>query len=179
MNLHSNPLSRRRLVAIVATTIFAGALPTVGLTPAIAGAVDAAPGEVRFRSLSVDTQPLADKGLSNYAVRVAKAAGPILDSVFAGRLTPGDASAPRLVIRIDEISFNDTDGGSGFGFIGGTDSISGAGELVDAKGKVIKMQPVTTSLNSIGVGSSDIDGEVNLRTDRLITVLAEWVKREI
>jgi hypothetical protein len=169
----SSGVSRRGLLGVTVAGLALG-------LPRIAIAADSFPvGQTRFRSVSVDTRGLAESGLPNYAVRIAKMAEPIVASVFANRLAPGDAGAPRLVLKINSISL-DRDGNIGrtpFN-LEDRDWISGGGDIVDGRGKVLRSAPIETS-----AGAFDPSGDVltaeNIRTERLITILAEWVDRSI
>jgi hypothetical protein len=177
MILISNRISRRGLLRTAGAAGLAVGMP---MTAFAAAGTPLPAGETRFRSLSIDTRPLAEAGLSNYAVRIAKMAEPILASVFANRMAPGRADAPRLVLRIDSIQLS-SDGDLGIAPFSTDekDWISGAGEVVDAHGKVIRVEPVQTTSDAFRGGAGDILGVENLRTQRLITVLAEWVDRYI
>jgi hypothetical protein len=178
MILNSNATSCRRLLGLATVAGLAASL-TFGTI--VAKADTQAPGEMRFSSISVDTQGLADRGLSNYAVRVAKEAQPIVQKVFADRLAPG-TSAPRLVLKINEILLSsdaDAPGGSPFGPGSENDFISGVGEVVDGHGHVIETKPIETSATPFGGEGPDIVYLENLRTKNLISTMAEWIKREI
>ncbi len=159
----------------------AGALASLPLG-VIAALADQAPGELRFSGLSVDTSGLAERGLSNYAVRIAKEAQPILDRVFADRRASGGAGAPRLVLKIDQIQLA-SDVGAAAGFGAGPDSesdyITGAGQVVDGRGHVIATKPIDASAAPIGGPGPDILYLEKVRTERLIEVLAEWVKQAV
>jgi len=180
MSRKSPEVSRRRLLGLAGT---AGLVPL--LMPAAGKAIAAeapVPGQLRFRSVSVDTQPLADKGLSAYAGRVAKEAQPIVATVFADRLTPNRSDAPRLVVRIDLIELSsggEQSTGFGLGPAANSDWIAGAGEIIDAHGKILRTEPIHTSAPSYGGQGADVLAVEALRTRQLITLLAEWINKAI
>jgi hypothetical protein len=177
MILMSNGVSRRGLLRAFSTVGLIAGLP-VAAVAAVAGSSPV--GEARFRSVSIDTRPLADAGLSNYAVRIAKMAEPIAQSVFADRIVPGQADAPRLVLRINSIQLASEGGLTALPFDSDNkDWIDGAGEIVDAHGKVLHVEPVQTTSDAFRGGGADILTVENLRTQRLITVLAEWIDRSV
>lgn len=170
----SRPVMRR-------FAVFAAIAASLAFGSMAARADNAGPGEMRFSSVSVDTQGLADRGLPNYAVRVAREAEPILQKVFADRLASG-TSSPRLILKINKIILSsdpDGSGGSMFGTSGESDYITGVGEVVDGHGHVIESKPIETSATPLGGQGPDIVYLENLRTKNLISTLAEWVKREI
>lgn len=153
-------------------------LPASGL----AAVQTAFAGEQRFSAISVDTKPLADKGLSGYAARITKVAQPLVAEVFADRLTPNTPSAPRLVIRIDSIQLGSSERQRmpfSIGSSNDLDWISGAGVVTDAHGKVLHVEPIETSAQAFGGSTADILAIEALRTQHLITVLAQWIHQAV
>jgi len=138
------------------------------------------PGEARFTGLSVDTSPIAERGLTNYAARVAREAQPILTKVFADRLAQGHAGGLRLVLRIDSIGLSSNAGARGLNFLDSNqDSIEGAGVILDAHGKVVHIEPIYTTASAFGPRTGDTLENEDLRMQNLVTILAEWVKRAV
>ena len=174
MAIEFRDISRRGLLRVAGATGLLAGLPTLALA-------DPAPGQLRFRSVSVDTQPLADKGLPNFANRISGLAGPVVASVFANRLDTGRRDAPRLVVRIDSLTLEHEAGRSGpFFSDDAKDWISGAGEVVDTHGHVLKVEPIETSTASMfRGGGADFLSIEDVRMQRLITILAEWVDRYV
>jgi hypothetical protein len=143
-------------------------------------------GVSRFRSLHIDTQPLADKGLSNYAVRIRAMADPIARQVFAGRLDPKDPAGLKLILRIDSIQLGPATSGRvpfafGWNSFGNdsTDWIEGAGVVVQRDGHVIAEKKTSTSANGSTVIPGDVLASERLRTQHLIEVLARWVLDDV
>lgn len=141
-----------------------------------------------IRTIEVDTRPLADKGLSNYAVRVRNTVIPYTQSIFADTLSPGTAGAPKLIVRVDQVMMASYVGGSsdsGFGFnrrfasdgMSERDFIVGAGILFDAKGKVIKQVPITTSRPAADGGPWQLAESEQRRLANLCESLVYWIKR--
>ncbi len=177
MIISSQLLSRRGLLQIAGTAACLAALPAA----ALAATSEAYQPGGNLRSLSIDTQGLADRGLSNYAVRIQRLAQPIIDAVFADRRAPGNSDAPHLVVKIDEILLS-SEGDQAVGGIGTADNydwISGAGVLTDAHGKVLSVKPIQTADPAYGGGGADVLTIENIRTQRLITQFAEFIKQAI
>jgi hypothetical protein len=168
-------LSRRALLEGAGTVGLAAAMSLSGV---MAARADAPVGSVRFSGLSIDTQPLANRGLPDYAARIAREAQPVVASVFADRLAAKRTGAPRLILRIDSIVLNAMPNTGPF-MTTGFDEISGAGVIVDAHGKVLQVVPVSTSAGAFGNTSSYIVSVEDLRTMGLVRVLAEWVKQSV
>jgi hypothetical protein len=143
--------SRRAVIGAVV------ALPAAALGLAACATRPPAPAVHRFRSVTIDAGPFADKGVPAYAARVADAARAAVAKAFAGRIDPGDRSAPALTIEIAGVSIPAWAGGGGggdrkFGF--GTDSpsdwMNGALVLRSPSGAVVDRRPHLSSKSPSG-----------------------------
>lgn len=137
------------------------------------------PHQTDFASASVDTSGLADRGLPNYAARIAQETAASVRDVFADRLAAGRPGAPRVIVRVDTIELGNA-GSSQLGLLSGgaSDSISGAAVVVDASGRVLFEKPLWTSLPA-PAPAGDVLYDEDLRARKLVTTLARWVKQDV
>lgn len=175
--------SRRHIMGWAFAAGAAAVLPTQAFAARKphAEAVDAAPyvaGQSSFSSVTVDTSGMADRGLPNYAARIAKEAEPLVTKIFADRLSSGRSGA-RLIIKVDIIDLRSEEStNAGFFGTSSQDSISGAGVVVDAHGRELFRKPIDTSIPSMH-SPGDLLYVENLRAMNLVETLARWVKQDV
>ena len=150
-----------------------------------AQASDYVRGATIFSALEIDTRPLADRGLSNYAVRIRAIARPIAVQVFADRLGPSAKGGPKLVLQIRSIQLGSSENGQDFGFgrrmlsRAATDWIEGAGLVIDRSGRVLAEIPIQSHRSASDAPRGDVLALEDERTRQLIGLLAQWVKQQI
>lgn len=153
----------------------------------LAGCVEPASGTApkvtRFREVRVDTGPFAAKGVRNYAAKVADRLRIAVAEAFAGRLAPGDAAAPILVIEVSEVRLASYTGGGGHGMFDrsggeGDDTMSGALVLTSAKGAPIARRRNFASTDPASGGDWRLPDAEDRRLDALCRLYATWAARE-
>jgi hypothetical protein len=167
-------VSRRALLASLAGLSLAGCVAeTAGPAPRIA----------RFREVRVDTGPFAAKGVSNYAAKVAERLRIAVAAAFAGRLAPGEASAPILLIEVSEVRLASYVGGASHGLFdrsGGEndDTMVGTLVLLSAKGRAIDRRRHFASSDAATAGDWRLPDNEDRRLDALCRLYAAWAVRE-
>lgn len=144
---------------------------------AMAGSALAAPAQ-RVRAVRVDAAPLAAKGVSRYAARVAAAAEPAMRAQFAGLMT-ADRRAPTAVLQISSISLSSNPGRSFRMLDGEDDWISGAGLLVGPNGAVLRRVPLSISNRSVNGPPVMLLQDEDRRMHELVDKMAYWFAREL
>jgi hypothetical protein len=135
------------------------------------------PPGAHFRAIKVDVSPVAHDVGEPTAGWLAQALPGELQAVFAGRLAPGDRSAPTLVVRIDRVFF----GNSGIGLLGpagateAIDNIEGAGIVVGANGGTLGVYPLFNALNNYTGGVNYETGAAQSRVNSLAHSFAYWL----
>jgi hypothetical protein len=167
-------IDRRGLIAALAL------LPLGGC---VAETAARAPRVARFREVRVDTGPFAAKGVTNYAAKVAGRLRIAVAEAFAGRLAPGEASAPVLVTEVSEVRLASYVGGSSHGLFdrsGGEndDTMVGALVLLSAKGAAIERRRHLASIDASTSGDWRLPDNEDRRLDALCRVYAAWAARE-
>ena len=164
------PLSRRSALAIL------GAAP-LAAAPALAQA-----RAVRFRSVSVDTSPIAQRGATSYARAVSLYLTSSMRRIFAGRIDPSLRDAPTLVARVESVTLSANVGGSNGGFGptsgGNNDNLDGAGLLIGPGGGVQARYPILSVLDAEAAGpwyGPDADAH---RLEALCDHFAAWLRRK-
>ncbi len=162
-------------VAILPTQAFAARKPH-------AEVMDSAPyvaGQSTFSSVTVDTSGMAERGLTNYAARIAKETEPLVTKIFADRLSAGRSSGARLIIKVDIIDLGSSES-TNVGLFGTSsqDTISGSGVVVDAHGREVFRKPIDTSLPAMH-SPGDLLYVENLRAVNLVETLARWIKQDV
>jgi hypothetical protein len=168
------PVSRRALLASLA------GLP---LAACVAETARPAPRVPRFREVRVDTGPFAAKGVSNYAAKVGDRLRIAVAAAFAGRLAPGDAAAPMLVIEVSEVRLASYVGGASHGLFdnsGGEndDTMVGTLVLLSPKGTAIDRRRHFVSTDAATSGDWRLPDNEDRRLDALCRVYAAWAVRE-
>lgn len=144
-----------------------------------------APAIARFRAVLVDTSPFAAKGVSNYAARVADRLRVAAAEGFAGRLAPGEAGAPVLVLEVSTVRMaafagGRSHGGFGLGDFGGDadDTMAGALVVRSAKGAVIDRRRHFASADAANAGDWRLPDNEDRRLDALCRLYVAWAVRE-
>lgn len=184
MDARDKQLSRRQMVRFGLMAGIAVALPAEALaahrkTHASVASEPYVPHQTAFASASIDTSGLAERGLPNYAAKIARETAASVRDVFADRVASGRPGAPRVIVRVDTIELGNA-GSSQLGFLSGgsPDTISGAAVVVDAGGQVLFEKPLWTSLPVQGA-IGDILYVEDLRARNLVVTLARWVKQDV
>jgi hypothetical protein len=126
-----------------------------------------------FRGVSVDTRGIARRIGPAFADRIQRLMAPAAANAFAGLITPG--SGPMLVLQIDDLELgpltNMLDGG--------TDSVLGAGLIVD-RGRVLAQYPLRAAHASDGSNThSPIDLVEQRRLSDVCDFYAQWLRRKM
>lgn len=161
-----------------------GVLTVLGawaMAPLSRASAEQAPGaDLRFGVITVDTSPLARKGLSAAATAaIHEQLALALAQVFADRMAPRQSPAT-LVARIDSFSLASY-AGDDVGAFGGptdTDYLEGAG-LVVSGGRVLSTTPILSALAASYSGAwylPDIDAR---RIASITHHFAYWLRREM
>lgn len=166
-------LDRRMVIAGLAGLLGGCVAETAGRAPSIP----------RFREVRVDTSPFAAKGVSNYAAKVGDRLRLAVAQAFAGRLAPGEASAPVLIIEVSEVRMASYVGGASHGIFdssGGDndDTMVGTLVLLSAKGGSVDRRRHFTSTDAAGAGDWRLPDNEDRRLDALCRLYALWAVRE-
>lgn len=167
-------IDRRALLGLLAAAPLAACVADPG-TPARRVA--------RFREVRVDTGPFAAKGVTNYAAKVADRLRIAVAGAFAGRIAPGDAGAPVLVIEVSEVRLASYVGGASHGTFdnsGGDndDTMTGALALISGKGAPIDRRRHFASTDAGSAGDWRLPDNEDRRLDALCRIYALWAARE-
>jgi hypothetical protein len=150
--------------AALASTAFAENAPPLG-----AGA--------HFRAIKIDVAPAAQYGNGPLANWAAEALPASLQAAFAGRIAPGDRSAPTLIVRIDRISLGQSQNGI-FGpgaAVQARDYIEGAGLVIGPNGQTLAAYPLFDVLYNYTGGSNYEVGTEPRRVAELARSFAYWL----
>ena len=160
-----------------------GAVLAAGLAGAAFFASQAAaetgqlPPGAHFRAIRVDVAPLASSAGEPTASWMAEALPGRLQTVFANRLTPGDRSAPTLVVRIDRVFLAESGNGmlDAAGADLARDNVEGAGIVVAPDGRTIASFPIFDVLYNYTGGSNYEVGTEQRRINELAAGVAHWL----
>lgn len=184
MSKEKTSFSRRRLVRFGLMAGLAVVLPVEALAahktshPSSA-AEPYVPHQTGFASATVDPSGLSERGLPNYAARIARLSSRAVRDVFADRLASGQRGAPRVIVRVDTIELGNAESVStGFFGSGAEDSISGAVLVVDAGGRVLFEKPLWTSVPVQRIPGDIVSAE-DFRATNLVATLARWAKQDV
>jgi hypothetical protein len=133
---------------------------------------------IKFKAIKVDVSPLIENGSGPTASWIEQDLRGPLQAAFAGRLAPGDARAPTLVVRIDEVFLGPSNGaGAGMGLFGGEarDNIQGAGVIVGLDGRAIVSYPLLSTLTPFTGGPAHDMGTERGRIADLASSFAHWL----
>jgi hypothetical protein len=134
-----------------------------------------APG-VHFRAIKIDVEKVAQNGGPTAQWLAHALPGP-LEAAFKGRVAPGDASAPTLVVRVDSVFLGESDNG----ILGPTaavearDLIQGAGVVVGPNGQTLGVYPLFAALDNFTGGSNYEMGTEQRRVGELANSFAYWL----
>lgn len=168
------PVTRRALLA----------LATLPLGACVAGSGTPAPAVARFRTVRVDTGPLAARGVGRYAGVVAETLRAAVAQVFAGRLAPNDRGAPTLTIEVATVrlaAWSGSGAASGFGFEDGGDSddtMTGALVLTSTDGRAIDRRSHMATSDAGSGGPWYLPESEQRRLAALCRNYAGWALRE-
>lgn len=160
-----------------------GLLAGLPLTACVAETAKPGVKATRFREVRVDTSPFAAKGVTNYAARVADRLRIAVAAAFAGRIVPGDAAAPVLVIEVSGVQLASYVGGASHGLFDGSggdndDTMVGALVLTSGKGGTIERRRHFASTDAATSGDWRLPDNEDRRLDALCRVYALWAARE-
>jgi hypothetical protein len=130
-----------------------------------------------FRAIKIDVSKAAEYGGLPEANWAAEALPAPLHEAFAGRIAPGDRSAPTLVVRIDRILL----GNSQNGIFGpgaadqARDYIEGAGVVVAPNGQTLAVYPLLDVLYNYTGGTNYEVGTGPRRVAVLAQSFARWL----
>jgi hypothetical protein len=154
------------------------ALIALACAPVAAGAQQA---PAKFRAIKVDVSHLVEKGLGPEAEWIAADLPGRLQAAFAGRLAPGAAAAPTLLVRIDLVTLGDSGGGGTqpFGGVGARDEIQGVALVVAPGGRTLASFPLFTSQIDFTGGSVYERGTERRRVAELASSFAQWLPSQM
>jgi hypothetical protein len=145
-----------------------------GLT-AFAGSALA--GGARFRSVVIDTSPLAAGGYPTYAQMVERAVAPSVAAAFADSIDPSDPRGLRLVFRIYSVTLPVATGAARESE---NDFMQSEGVVVDARGRVVSVTPILSPVSSWTTPANlPVEVEEFRRVRALGLHAAYWLKREL
>jgi hypothetical protein len=158
---------RRAAILVLGALLAFGALPPISAW---------AQAQSKFRAIKIDVSALAGKGLGPEASWLEQDLPGPLRAAFAGRLAPGAAAAPILVVRIDTVIIGESGGGGGpFGATIARDQIEGAGVVVAPNGRPIATYPMFATLRADTGGSAREMNSVRGRVAELANSFAQWL----
>jgi hypothetical protein len=165
MRMFSRIIGNGGIAAILAALgTFAGVAPSF------------AQGET-FRSVSVDTSPIAEAGRPAYASIVQRAVTPAISAAFADRINPGDPRGLRLVIRIHSVTLPLVTGSSHWS---DNDFMKSEGLVVDARGRIVSVTPLLSPAQSWTASPNlPVEAADFQRIQALGQQTAYWLKRKI
>ena len=140
-------------------------------------AASALPVATRFREIRVDVSPLAGEDEADYGSWIAAVLPGYLRQTFAKYLAPGDRSAPVLVARIDLVTIGESNmHGYGFLALDATDSINGAGVVLDGRRQAIATYPLFSAMTASSESNSPYQEEIiRRRVETLALGFAQWL----
>ena len=164
--------SRRRATAalgLAATFVFASAVLAQESLPLGSGA--------HFRAINIDVSKAAEYGGLPEANWAAEALPAPLHEAFAGRIAPGDRSAPTLVVRIDRILLGNSQNGifSAGAAVEARDYIEGAGVVVGPNGQTLGVYPLLDVVYNYTGGSNYEVGTGERRVGVLARSFAQFL----
>jgi hypothetical protein len=131
-----------------------------------------------FRAIKIDLSGAAQYGGGPAANWAAEALPAALNDAFAGRIAPGDRSAPTLIVRIDRILLGPTGsggGGSSVSAVEARDYIEGAGVVVGSNGQTLGVYPLLDVVYNYTGGSNYEVGTGPRRVDVLARSFAQFL----
>jgi hypothetical protein len=161
---------RRAAIVVLSAALALGAPVLIGASNAWAQA------QGKFRAIRIDVSALPAKGLGPEASWLEQDLPGPLRAAFAGRLAPGDASAPTLVVRIDGVIIGQSgDAGGPFGATAARDQMEGAGVVLAPNGRPVATYPMFTTLRADTGGSAREMNSVRGRVAELAASFAQWL----
>lgn len=137
----------------------------------------ASPAAAQYRSVVVDTSPIAEEGRPAFAEKVRRAVEPSVAEAFAAQVNPGDPRGLRLVVRIRSVTLPLVTGGFGSSQ---NDFMKSEALVVDGRGRVVASTPVVLSpVTAFAPANLPIDVEEYRRIRNLGQHAAGWLKREL
>ncbi len=169
--------SGRAGVAAVFAAVLVGAPLSAAADEGSPPLVAAAAAQLRFRAIKVDVSPLAANGLGPEAAWMAEVLPQRLQAAFAARMAPRDATAPTLLVRIDQVQLGFSGGGGTqpFGGGGARDNIEGVGAVVAPSGRTIATYPLFATQIDYTGGSVYERGTERRRVGELASSFAQWL----
>jgi hypothetical protein len=139
------------------------------------------PPGAHFRAIKIDVAPLAGSVGDPTATWMAEALPAPLQTVFADRLTPGDRSAPTLVVRIDRVFLGESGNGifDAAGADRARDNVEGAGLVVAPNGRTIASYRIFDVLYNYTGGTNYEVGTERRRINELAAGVAHWLPGQL
>jgi hypothetical protein len=153
----------------------AAALAALAVAPSAAWA---APAATRFRAIRVNVSPMAARHEEEFASWIAAALPGDLNQTFAKYLAPGDRGAAVLVARIDQVTLGRPHARMSLMALASdtTDTIEGAGVVLDARGRTIETYPLTSSIGADSQLNSPYQADIiRRRVETLALSFAQWL----
>jgi hypothetical protein len=145
--MESNLFSRRSALAALGLAVLAPGCASTSNGPALYR---------KFRAVQIDVKPLAAFDPFSASI-IAQATPQWIPRYFGPYLAPGDASAPVLVLRYEQLSFGLPGSANGPYGTGAMDSVTGVGVVMGPGGHVLSTYPLTCSLFT-NVDENDASG---------------------
>jgi hypothetical protein len=139
------------------------------------------PPNAHFRGIKVDVSSVAESDGGPTASWLAQTLPGELQTAFASRLTPGDRSAPTLVVRIRRVFF----GATGNGVVGpaaaveALDNIDGDAVVVGPNGGELGSYPLFVPLQNFTGGVNYEMGTQQRRANELAHAFAYWLPSQM
>jgi hypothetical protein len=129
-----------------------------------------------FRAIKIDLSGAAQYGGGPAANWAADSLPAALQEAFAGRIAPGDRSAPTLIVRIDRILLGQSGiGASSVSAVEARDYIEGAGVVVGSNGQTLGVYPLLDVVYNYTGGSNYEVGMDPRRVDVLSRSFAQFL----
>jgi len=135
------------------------ALAALGLAALAPGCASTASGPAlyrKFRAVQIDVKPLAAFDPFSASV-IAEATPQWIPRYYGSYLAPGDASAPVLVLRYEQLSFGVAGSANAPYGNGAMDYVTGEGVVLGPGGRTLSTYPLTCSLYT-NVDENDVSG---------------------
>jgi hypothetical protein len=135
------------------------ALAALGLAALAPGCASTASGPAlyrKFRAVQIDVKPLAVADPFSAGI-IAETTPQWIPRYYGSYLAPGDASAPVLVLRYEQLSFGLPGSANGPYGNGAMDYVQGEGVVIGPGGRTLSSYPLTCSLYT-NVDEYDVTG---------------------
>jgi hypothetical protein len=154
------------------------ALSAIAALAVAPGALSAAPAAAQFREIRVDVSPMAARHEGEFASWIAAALPGYLNQTFAKYRAPGARGAAVLVARIDQVILGRPNARMSLMALAAdtTDSIEGAGVVLDARGRTIGTYPLSSAVGADSQQNSPYQADmIRRRVETLALSFAQWL----